>query len=39
MAGEWFETGLKNRKEVLGADHVERSLAAADDFPGPIRSW
>ena len=37
MAGEWFEKGLKNRKEVLGADHVERSLAAADDFSQPYQ--
>jgi 4-carboxymuconolactone decarboxylase len=37
MAGEWFEKGLKNRKEVLGAAHVERSLAAADDFSRPYQ--
>jgi len=37
MAGEWFEKGLKNRKEVLGAEHVERSLAAADDFSRPYQ--
>lgn len=27
-----FQQGLKNRKEVLGAAHVERSVASADDF-------
>ena len=32
MASDAFETGLKIRKEVLGADYVERSLNAADDF-------
>ena len=37
MAGEGFEKGLKNRKEVLGAAHVERSLAAADDFSRPYQ--
>lgn len=32
MAEDAFETGLRIRKEVLGADYVERSLDAADDF-------
>lgn len=27
-----YEKGLKIRKEVLGADYVERSLASTDDF-------
>lgn len=27
-----FDTGLKIRKSVLGAAHVERSLSEADDF-------
>ena len=27
-----FETGLRIRREVLGADYVDRSLARADDF-------
>lgn len=30
--GATFETGLRNRKAVLGADYVERSLKAAGDF-------
>jgi hypothetical protein len=30
-----FETGLTNRKSVLGEAHVDRSLAAAGDFAGP----
>lgn len=29
---ELFETGLKIRREVLGPDYVDRSLANADDF-------
>ena len=29
---ETYEQGLKVRREVLGADHVDRSLAQASDF-------
>jgi 4-carboxymuconolactone decarboxylase len=29
---ERFERGLKTRREVLGADYVDRSLEQADDF-------
>jgi 4-carboxymuconolactone decarboxylase len=29
---ELFESGLKTRREVLGAQYVDTSLAAADDF-------
>ncbi len=32
MPSEQFETGLRIRKEVLGAEYVERTLGAADDF-------
>lgn len=32
MSQELFEKGLKIRKEVLGAEYVEKSLNAADDF-------
>ena len=32
MASDQFEIGLAIRKEVLGADYVEASLAKADDF-------
>jgi 4-carboxymuconolactone decarboxylase len=33
MSGsEMFERGLEVRREVLGADYVDRSLAQADDF-------
>jgi 4-carboxymuconolactone decarboxylase len=37
MASELFEKGLATRKEVLGAAHVERSLASADDFSRPYQ--
>ncbi|MBV7481859.1 carboxymuconolactone decarboxylase family protein [Bordetella sp. BOR01] len=32
-----FEKGLENRKKVLGAAHVEKSWAAADDFNRPMQ--
>ena len=32
MSDDRFEQGLAMRKEVLGVDHVERSLANASDF-------
>lgn len=32
MDKDLFEQGLKVRREVLGAEHVDRSLASADDF-------
>ena len=32
MSEEMFERGLAIRKEVLGAEYVEKSLHAADDF-------
>ena len=32
MNQEMHARGLKNRKEVLGEAHVERSFATADDF-------
>jgi 4-carboxymuconolactone decarboxylase len=34
---ERYEIGLKIRKEVLGAEYVERSLANADEFSGPFQ--
>jgi 4-carboxymuconolactone decarboxylase len=37
MAGDTYERGLAIRKEVLGAEHVERSLAGADDFSRPYQ--
>lgn len=32
-----FDRGFENRKAVLGAEHVERSWANADDFTRPIQ--
>jgi 4-carboxymuconolactone decarboxylase len=37
MDQEMHARGLKNRKEVLGAAHVERSFATADDFTKPYQ--
>lgn len=37
MSNEKLEQGLAIRKQVLGAQHVERSLAAADEFNKPIQ--
>jgi 4-carboxymuconolactone decarboxylase len=37
MTESTFERGLRIRKEVLGAEHVERSLAGADDFSRPFQ--
>lgn len=34
---ELFAKGLKNRQEVLGAEHVQRSLEAADDFTAEMQ--
>jgi 4-carboxymuconolactone decarboxylase len=32
-----FKAGFENRKAVLGAEHVEKSWAAADDFNRPMQ--
>ena len=32
-----FSRGLANRKKVLGATHVEKSWASADDFNRPMQ--
>ena len=37
MTNEVYERGLALRKEVLGADYVEKSLASADDFSRPMQ--
>jgi 4-carboxymuconolactone decarboxylase len=37
MANDRFEKGLALRKQVLGADYVERSMATADDFSRPMQ--
>ena len=35
--GELFEKGVQIRREVLGSAHVDRSLAAADDYSAPLQ--
>ena len=37
MQGELFERGLQIRRSVLGAEHVDKQLAAADDFNRPMQ--
>ena len=37
MGKETFDQGLAIRKEVLGAEHVERSFAGADGFNRPYQ--
>ncbi len=37
MNKELFEKGMKIRREVLGVKHVEKSIAAADDFSRPLQ--
>jgi 4-carboxymuconolactone decarboxylase len=34
-----YDTGLQIRKDVLGAEHVERSLANADAFSRPMQEF
>lgn len=37
MNQEKFDKGLAVRREVLGSEYVDRSLAAADDFTRPMQ--
>ena len=37
MNKEAFEKGLKTRREVLGAEYVDSSIKAADDFNRPMQ--
>jgi len=37
MGQERFDKGLALRKQVLGADYVERSMKGADDFSRPMQ--
>ena len=39
MSGESWQEGLRVRKEVLGAEHVERSLAGVSDFSRPVQEF
>jgi 4-carboxymuconolactone decarboxylase len=34
---ERYEQGMQVRREVLGADYVDRAMAQADDFSRPIQ--
>lgn len=34
-----FEKGLAVRKEVLGAEYVEKSIAGADEFTRTMAEW
>src|SRR6201987_436883 len=36
---ELFEKGLQVRKEVLGADYVNKSIAGADEFTRATEEW
>ncbi|WP_028203968.1 carboxymuconolactone decarboxylase family protein [Paraburkholderia nodosa] len=36
---ERFKKGFENRKEVLGAAHVEKSWVNADDFNRPMQQY
>ena len=37
MNKELFEIGLQIRREVLGAEYVEKSISQADDFNRPLQ--
>ncbi|MGE0315195.1 MAG: carboxymuconolactone decarboxylase family protein [Lautropia sp.] len=37
MANSRFEKGLATRREVLGAEYVDKSIATADDFNRPLQ--
>jgi 4-carboxymuconolactone decarboxylase len=37
MADGMYEKGLANRRKVLGAEHVDRQMAQADDFSKPFQ--
>lgn len=36
-AREMFERGLEMRRQVLGAEHVDRSMANVSDFSRPVQ--
>ena len=37
MNKELFEIGLQIRREVLGPEHVDKSLSQADEFNRPLQ--
>ncbi|MEM1299988.1 MAG: carboxymuconolactone decarboxylase family protein [Pseudomonadota bacterium] len=34
-----WDAGLKTRREVVGDDYVDASLARMDDFTAPLQDW
>jgi 4-carboxymuconolactone decarboxylase len=39
MSETLFDQGLKIRRDVLGAEYVDKSFAAADDFSRPMQEY
>jgi len=39
MSETLFDKGLKVRREVLGAEYVDKSFASADDFTRPMQEY
>jgi 4-carboxymuconolactone decarboxylase len=37
MSDDLYQRGLAVRKDVVGADYVEKALADADEFSGPLQ--
>ena len=37
MPGDWYEKGLKVRKEVLTPEYVENALKNVDEFSAPLQ--
>lgn len=37
MTRELYETGLQIRREVLGAEYVNKSISMSDDFNRPLQ--
>jgi 4-carboxymuconolactone decarboxylase len=37
MSDELFDKGLKVRREVLGAEYVDKAIQSADDFTRPLQ--
>jgi 4-carboxymuconolactone decarboxylase len=37
MPSKLYESGLAMRKKVLGAEHVEKTMAAADQYTQPLQ--
>src|SRR5262245_26146043 len=36
---ELYDHGLKVRREVLGAEHVDKAMASVDDFTRHLQDW